>query len=147
MKRERIAQMTSVFHAPVEQVWNVVTDNTDWSWRSDLCAIKEKPDGITFIEYPKKGSETVFKIVKKEPFRLYAFHMEHAMFTGEWTGEFSEAPSGGACVVFTERMQIRNPLIWLLSFVLMDLHGMQERYFHDLRVKLGEKSDGETRDI
>ena len=43
MKRERISQMAAVLHAPVEQVWNVVTDNTDWSWRSDLCAIKEKP--------------------------------------------------------------------------------------------------------
>ena len=62
MKRERISQMAAVLHAPVEQVWNVVTDNTDWSWRSDLCAIKEKPDGVTFIEYPKKGSETVFRI-------------------------------------------------------------------------------------
>ena len=58
------------------------------------------------------------------------------MFTGEWTGEFSKAPSGGTW--------IRNPVIWLLSFALMDLHGMQERYFHDLRVKLGEKSDEEA---
>ena len=144
MKRERISQMAAVLHAPVEQVWNVVTDNTDWSWRSDLCAIKEKPDGVTFIEYPKKGSETVFRIVKKDPYRLYAFHMEHAMFTGEWTGEFSKAPSGGTCVVFTERLRIRNPVIWLLSFALMDLHGMQERYFHDLRGKLGEKRDEEA---
>ena len=144
MKKLRTSQMTARFSSPLEAVWEAVTDNTDFSWRSDLDHIDTKPDGVTFVEYPKKGSETVFTITEKQPGRLYAFHMEPAMFTGEWTGEFSRAPSGGTCVVFTERLRIRNPVIWLLSFALMDLHGMQQRYFHDLRVKLGEKSDGEA---
>ena len=144
MKKLRTSQMTARFSSSLEAVWEAVTDNTDFSWRSDLNHIDTKPDGVTFVEYPKKGSETVFTITEKQPGRLYAFHMEHAMFTGEWTGEFSKAPSGGTCIVFTERLRIRNPVIWLLSFAMMDLHGMQERYFHDLRVKLGEKSDEEA---
>lgn len=141
MKKLRTSQMTTRFSAPLAAVWEIVTDNTDFSWRSDLDHIENKPDGVTFVEYPKKGSETVFTITEKQPGRLYAFHMEHAMFTGEWTGEFSEAEGGGTEVVFTERLTIRNPLVWLLSYLLMDLRGMQETYIRDLRGKLGEPDE------
>ena len=141
MKKLRTPQLTARFSSPLEAVWEAVTDNTDFSWRSDLDHIDTKPDGVTFVEYPKKGSETVFTITEKQPGRLYAFHMEHAMFTGEWTGEFSKTEDDGTEVVFTERLTIRNPAVWLLSYLLMDLRGMQEAYARDLRRKLGESDE------
>lgn len=141
MRKLRTSQITAQFAAPLETVWEAVTDNTDWSWRSDLDRIEERPDDITFVEYPKKGSETVFTITEKQPLRLYAFHMEHAMFFGDWTGEFAKTKEGGTEVVFTERLTIRNPVIWALSFLLMDLKGMQETYILDLRRRLGESDE------
>ena len=63
------------------------------------------------------------------------------MFTGEWTGEFSKTEEDGTEVVFTERLTVRNPAVWLLSYLLMDLRGMQETYLRDLRRKLGESDE------
>ena len=54
------------------------------------------------------------------------------MFTGEWTGEFSKTEEGGTEAVFTERLTIRNPAVWLLSYLLMDLRGMQEAWVQAL---------------
>ena len=141
MRKLRTSQMAARFSSPLEAVWEAVTDNTDFSWRSDLDHIDARPDGVTFVEYPTKGSETVFTITEKQPGRLYAFHMEHAMFTGEWTGEFSKTEEGGTEAVFTERLTIRNPAVWLLSYLLMDLRWMQETYIRDLRRKLGERDE------
>ena len=44
-------------------------------------------------------------------------------------------------MVFTERLTIRNPAVWLLSYLLMDLRGTQETYARDLRRKLGESDE------
>lgn len=141
MKKLRTSQMTARFSSSLEAVWEAVTDNTDFSWRSDLNHIDTKPDGVTFVEYPKKGSETVFTITEKQPGRLYAFHMEHAMFTGEWTGEFSKTEEDGTEVVFTERLTVRNPAVWLLSYLLMDLRGMQETYIRRPAAETGESDE------
>lgn len=47
-----ISQMTREFSCPVQQVWNVVTNLEDTSWRSDLARVEELSE-TTFVEYTK----------------------------------------------------------------------------------------------
>ena len=58
----------------IKRVWKVITDNSDYKWRSDIEKIKITSDN-TFVEYTKDGFKTVFKITKFEPYSLYEFDM------------------------------------------------------------------------
>ena len=69
---------TSVFRTELpystESVWAVMTDTTQYAWRSDLKCIETDSD-MVFREIYPNGNETVFTITEKKPFTRYAFHM------------------------------------------------------------------------
>ena len=71
---------TSVFRTELpystESVWAVMTDTTQYAWRSDLKCIETDSDTVFREIYPN-GNETVFTITEKKPFTRYAFHMEN----------------------------------------------------------------------
>jgi len=39
------------FCSPIENVWNIVTDNTAYAWRSDIAKIEVSDDGNSFTEF------------------------------------------------------------------------------------------------
>lgn len=131
----RKSTITAEFNADVKTVWDIVTDNGNYSWRSDLARIEVSGD--TFTEYTKQGFQTRFTITRREPYRRYEFDMENGNFTGHWTGTFSETGAGSTRVNFTETLNIRNPLMELLSYIGMPLKKIQKTYIADLRKALG----------
>lgn len=132
----RKSNLTAVFDADVQTVWDLVTDNSDCTWRSDLEKI-EIVDSTTFIEYAKGGAKTTFTITGKQPCKRYAFAMQNKNFTGNWTGLFQEAGKGRTRIDFTEELYIKNPVMELLSHLFFNLKKMQRRYADDLRNRLG----------
>lgn len=134
----RKSTITAKYKADVKTVWDIVTDNTNYTWRSDLDRIEILEDGKSFVEYTKQGYQTRFAITCKEPYERYAFDMENDNFTGHWTGLFSSTPSGGTQIVFTEELQIKNAFVELLSYIAMPLKTIQNIYAADLRKALGE---------
>ena len=56
-----ISQMTREFPCGVEQVWDVVTNLKDTSWRSDLAQVEVLSE-TTFVEYTKSGFATTFTV-------------------------------------------------------------------------------------
>ncbi len=135
----RTSQLTAEFTSDIETVWDAVTDNSNYDWRSDLERIEVSEDGGSFTEYTKDGFSTHFTIQKKDRPDFYSFTMENARFTGEWTGEFSRTASGGTKIIFTEKLWIKSPVMELLSHLFMNLKKIQETYAVDLRKKLGEQ--------
>ena len=63
----------AVLKSRIEQVWEVVTDLSDCSWRSDLQRIDVLEPGKTFVEYTKEGFPTTFVITRFEPPYRYEF--------------------------------------------------------------------------
>lgn len=129
--------LTSEFRSDCETVWNVVTNNADTAWRSDLDHVEIGEDGSSFTEFSKGGIATDFVITEKEPCKHYAFTLENPYFTGSWSGTFESLKNGGTKIVFKEQLQMRNPVLRLFS-LFMNLKKMQELYASDLRKKLGE---------
>jgi hypothetical protein len=123
----------------VKKVWDVVTDNTNFAWRSDLSNVRISEDGKTFVETTQGGYRTTFIITLKEPFSRYEFDMENKNFSGHWTGVFSSTVDNGTRIEFTEDIRIKNPLTELLSYIVMPLKKMQKAYAEDLRKALGER--------
>ncbi|QQO08688.1 SRPBCC family protein [Breznakiella homolactica] len=134
----RKSTITETYASDIGKVWDMVTDNTNYSWRSDLERIDILDGGGTFIEYTKEGFFTEFTITCKEPCGRYEFTMKNKNFTGRWTGLFSSVESGGTRIEFTEVLYIKNPVMELLSYIAMPLKKIQRTYAADLRRALGE---------
>ncbi|WP_026884582.1 hypothetical protein [Clostridium akagii] len=139
MKKPKISEVTAYFNSNVESVWNAVTNNIDYKWRSDIEKIEIVNAGKEFIEYTHRGNTTKFVITKNKKYSEYEFNMGNKMFTGFWTGHFSKTEIGGTKVIFNENIFVRNPIINALWYFFVDLKKIQNTYILDLKKKLGEK--------
>ncbi|WP_406543189.1 hypothetical protein [Clostridium ljungdahlii] len=45
--------ITTTFKSDIKKVWEVVTNNNKYEWRSDLSKIDVSEDGNSFTEYTK----------------------------------------------------------------------------------------------
>ncbi|WP_196717434.1 SRPBCC family protein [Actinomyces trachealis] len=116
------------------QIWQVVTDLTNWQWRSDLSDCKVL-DEHRFIEFPKKGKPIRFCTTRFEESHLWEFQIDSPALTGTWQGNFEAKENGGCLVRFVEDVHIQQKLIprWLAKRFLTTY---QAQYFRDLRVEL-----------
>ncbi|MCC0660613.1 MULTISPECIES: hypothetical protein [unclassified Clostridioides] len=137
MKKCRVFEITAYFNTDVETVWNIVTDNRDYKWRSDISKIEILDDGSTFIEYNKDGNSTKFTVTEKTKNKFYKFDMENKFFYGNWQGEFFEE-NGKTKIVFIENIYVKNLIIKVLSYFFMNLKKIQIQYVEDLKRKLNE---------
>lgn len=137
MKKCRVAEISAYFDTDVETVWNIVTNNHDYEWRSDISKIEISDDGSTFIEYNKDGNSTKFTVTEKTKNKLYKFNMENKFFYGNWQGKFFEE-NGKTKIVFIENIYVKNPIIKILSYLFMNLKKIQMQYVEDLERKLNE---------
>lgn len=137
MKKCRVSEITAFFDTDVETVWNIVTNNHDYRWRSDISKIEVSDDGSTFIEYNKDGNSTKFTVTEKTKNKLYKFNMENKFFYGNWQGEFFEE-NEKTKIVFIENIYVKNPIIKILSYLFMNLKKIQIQYVEDLKRKLKE---------
>lgn len=134
----RKSTISATFQADVQTVWNIVTNNHNYAWRSDLNKIEVLERGNKFIEYTKDGFSTNFTITVKEELKRYEFDMENKNMTGHWIGIFNSTHNNGTKIDFTEELYIRNPVMELLSHLFMNLKKMQQTYVTDLKKVLKE---------
>lgn len=123
------------FNCNIEKLWNIITDNTKYTWRSDLSKIEIKDD-IHFIEYAKNNFPTYFTITSKQKFKEYKFDVENANIKGKWIGLFKELPNGNAELNFTEEIETNNFIMKLLAKPY--LKSMQKRYMRDLEKEINQ---------
>ena len=83
------------FICDIETLWNIITDNTKYTWRSDLSKI-EIIDDKHFIEYAKNNYPTYFTITLKEKIKEYKFDIKNTNIKGKWIGTFKKLDNGNA---------------------------------------------------
>ncbi len=91
------------FNCDIEKIWNIITDNYNYAWRSDISKI-EVIDDKHFIEYTK--------------------------IKGKWTGLLKVLSDEKVELDFTEEIETNNILRKLLAKSY--LKSNQKRYFKDL---------------
>jgi len=123
------------FNCDIEKIWNIITDNSNYSWRSDLSKISVV-DEEHFIEYTKSNFPTYFTIVSKQKFKEYRFHMENANMKGNWIGLFKKLSNGKVELDFTEEIETNHFIMKL--FAKPYLKAMQKRYIKDLEKELSK---------
>ncbi|WPC41148.1 SRPBCC family protein [Clostridium sp. JS66] len=127
--------ITATFKADIKKVWEVVTNNNEYEWRSDLSKIDVSADGNSFKEYTKDNFTTKFNITLKKPYERYEFDMTNKNMNGHWIGVFTSV-NNGTEIEFTEEVSVNNPLMNL--FAGLYIKKQQLGYIADLRKKLNE---------
>ena len=120
---------------PIETVWDTVTNLNDFSWRSDLKAVKII-DEHNFIEIAKNGIETYFRIIECIKYQSWIFEIDNKNIKGTWIGKFYS--KGDKTILdFTENVVSKK--IIFKPFISLYLKRQQRIYFKDLKVKLNCK--------
>lgn len=123
------------FNFDIEKLWNIITDNTKYAWRSDLSKI-EITDDKHFIEYAKNNYPTYFTITLKENLKEYRFDIENTNIKGKWIGIFEKLDNGKILLDFTEEIETNNFIMKLLAKSY--LKRQQKRYMRDLEKELNQ---------
>ena len=117
---------------PIEIVWDTVTNLNDFSWRSDLKAVKII-DEHNFIEIAKNGIETYFRITECIKYQSWIFEIDNKNIKGFWLGKFYS--KGDKTILdFTENVVSKKVIF--KPFISFYLKRQQKIYFRDLKVKL-----------
>ncbi len=123
------------FNCDIEKLWNIITDNTNYIWRSDLSKI-EIVDDTHFIEYAKNNYPTYFTITSKVNLKEYEFDIENSNIKGKWIGIFKKLDNGDILLDFTEEIETNNFIMKL--FAKPYLKSQQKRYMNDLEKELNK---------
>ena len=130
-----VSQITRELHYPIQQVWSVVTNLEDTSWRSDLARV-EVLSKTTFVEYTKSGFATTFTVTACEKTTFWAFRMENENMSGHWEGRFASTKAGTQ-VTFVESVTAKR--WWMRPLVPGYLKRQQKAYLADLAKKLDDE--------
>jgi hypothetical protein len=130
------ANIKKSFNCDRDKLWNTITDNRNYDWRTDLDRI-EILDDTHFIEYAKNNYPTSFTITNKEKLKVYEFDIENTNIKGKWIGKFKELADGSIEVDFTEEIETNNFIMKL--FAKTYLKNMQKRYIQDLERELSKR--------
>ena len=130
-----VSNMRATLLYPIEVVWDTVTNLNDFSWRSDLKAVKII-DEHNFIEIAKNGIETYFRITECIKYQSWIFEIDNKNIEGTWIGKFYS--KGDKTILdFTENVVSKK--IIFKPFISLYLKRQQRIYFKDLKVKLNCK--------
>lgn len=129
------SKIVVLLESPISDVWNIVTNNGDTSWRSDISRVEVLEN--QFIEYTKNGFQTIFTITKLEFEKQYEFDLVNQNMTGHWIGTFQKVDEHNTRLELTELISVKHKLMKLLAPIY--LKKQQKRYIRDLKEKLSEK--------
>lgn len=126
------AEKKVLLNADIVKIWDTITDNTDYAWRSDLTEIRVENE-LEFTEVDKSGIETEFEIIKKEPYQSYEFKLHNQNMKGRWRGVLEEKKDGTE-LSLNEELEVGS---WFLGlFAGGYVKRQQNRYIKDLRKKI-----------
>lgn len=127
------SNVKAVFSSDIQKVWEIVTDVSDYTWRSDLSKTESLSE-TQFVEYTKEGYATTFTITVKEPYKRWEFDMENGNMKGHWIGVFTPKQDGTE-VDFTEEVYAKK--FFMKLFLKAFLKKQQAQFISDLKQALG----------
>lgn len=116
-------------NASIDDVFKIITDNNNYSWRSDLDKINIVGDN-KFVEYAKNGFPTEFTITDCVPNNYYAFNIDNANMYGRWYGKFTTV-NNNTVIEFTEELTAKKSLPKFL--IKLYIKKQQKQYVKDLK--------------
>ena len=139
LPKERTFTQQTIFNEQPKIVYEIVTNNNDWKYRSDVknLIITNNENGIeTWTEIAQNGSSIHFKTIEKKCYSYYSFEMKNSIMTGNWEAEFREVDNNQTLFIATEKIKISNPVFRIISYLLFDVEKLMKIYQNDLKNKI-----------
>ena len=142
MSKPLIAEKEIILEYNVKIIWDIIVNNSDYKWRSDIKNIEISKNGNDWIEYYDDNNKffTKFTLKGKEECKLYSFDMENKNFSGNWIGKFIKINNNETKCIFKENIYVKNKIMILLAKIFWDIKKIQEQYLRDLEKKLNENN-------
>jgi hypothetical protein len=137
-----IAKKECTLNYNIKSIWNIIVNNNEYEWRSDITKIKISENGKDWIEYYDLEEKyfTKFILEEKQEYNKYSFKMENKNFTGNWVGEFIETGNKETKCIFIETINMKNKIMKILAKIFWNINKIQEKYKNDLIKKLEEEN-------
>ena len=142
MSKPLIAEKEIILEYNVKIIWDIIVNNSDYKWRSDIKNIEISKNGNDWIEYYDDNNKffTKFTLKDKEECTLYSFDMENKNFSGNWIGKFIKINNNETKCIFTENIYVKKKIMNLLAKIFWNIKKIQEQYLKDLEKKLNENN-------
>lgn len=119
----RSLSKTAIFNAPIERIYQLITDNRHWQYRSsldDLQIVADSDGKEIWLE--TTGSITIrFETLEKRCPDYYSFKMKHRLFDGTWVAQLEALSASRTRFTATENIRYKNPIIRSIGYALMNL--------------------------
>jgi len=138
MNKPLIAKKEIILKYNVKTIWDIVVNNNDYKWRSDVKKVEILEDGKNWKEYydVKEKFFTKFTLKEKKGYTIYSFDMDNKNFYGNWMGNFTKINDNETKCVFTETIYVKDKIMNIIAKVFWNIEKIQEQYFRDLENKL-----------
>lgn len=145
LPRTRTETKQCILNAPVDVVFDIVTNNQEWHYRSsldDLEIIRTQGD-IEEWEETTNDVTIRFKTLEKRPHSFYSFEMDSKMFTGEFRATFEPMEGGKTLFTATEKIEYKNLFYRLVGYAFMDLNKFMTTYQEELTARIELEKAGQ----
>jgi len=139
LPKQRIVSRQSTYPVTPETLYNIVTNNDDWQYRTelkDLTIIQKNGKYEVWDEISKNGTIIRFTTKEKKKYSFYSFDMESQIFSGYWTATFEAVGNKETLFTATEYISVKNPFIKTLSYLFFDIGKLMDNYQKDLKNKV-----------
>ncbi len=121
----------------IELVWNTITNNEDYRWRSDISNI-EIVNEKNFIEYDIHNFATKFTITKKIETEEYQLDFDNQNLYGHWIGRFKPINEQNTEIELIEQITIKQKKALLIKAIVKM---RQKKYINDLKKEISKKKN------
>lgn len=128
-------ETTVDFGSSIDKIWSTITDNSNFTWRTDVSKIVVQDRGNFFVEYSKKGCPTEFRTTLKIPHERYEVDFKADKVSGHRKCIFKKS-NGRTKITFISEMETEGRTGSV--FAGRRLKKRQKRYILDLKKALGE---------
>ena len=135
MDKRIISERKEFFSSDIADVWDIITNVYDSSWRSDIKKTVASHDGKSFVEVTEKNFETTFIVAQKVKNQCFELTFKNKNMHGRFFSEYKEVGSGCE-VTFTETVFLNNFFMKLLAIPY--LKAQQKKYCKDIKKALNE---------
>lgn len=133
------AKVVDIFNVPVEDIWNLITNREDISWRNDIESYKKISD-TEFTEINVNGLETKYIIVENKKFEKYEVKMSNRYIDGIFKAEFKKIENNKTEVTIYQKNTLLNMTAMLSNMLFVNLQKLLNRYVYDLKQELKHRN-------